>query len=74
MASTSQVTRARSGFSPLARNPPYIPAALNPFAAVTPPGIYRVIAFSFLIRTTKELPPRFRISRLDEDVSLGISL
>jgi len=40
VASTSQVTSARSGFSPLARNPPYIPAALNPFAAVTPPGIY----------------------------------
>uniref|UniRef100_A0A2P2KFP8 Arginine biosynthesis bifunctional protein ArgJic isoform X2 n=1 Tax=Rhizophora mucronata TaxID=61149 RepID=A0A2P2KFP8_RHIMU len=39
MASTSQVTSARSGFSPVARNPPYIPAALNPFAAVTPPGI-----------------------------------
>lgn len=59
MASTSQVTRAKSGFAPLARNPPYIPAALNPSAAVTPPGIYRVIAFSFLIRTTKELPARF---------------
>lgn len=41
MASTSQVMSARSGFSPLARSPPYIPAALNPFAAVTPPGIYK---------------------------------
>lgn len=40
VASTSQVTSARSGFSPLARSPPYIPAALNPFAAVTPPGTY----------------------------------
>lgn len=40
MASTSQVISARSGFSPTARNPPYIPAALKPFAAVTPPGIW----------------------------------
>lgn len=40
MASTSQVTSARSGFCPTARNPPYMPAALNPCAAVTPPGIY----------------------------------
>jgi len=39
MASTSHVTSARSGFSPTARNPPYIPAALKPSAAVTPPGI-----------------------------------
>jgi len=38
-ASTSHVTSARSGFSPFARKPPYIPAALNPSAAVTPPGI-----------------------------------
>lgn len=43
MASTSQVTSARSGLSPLARNPPYKPAALNPSAAVTPPGIYKII-------------------------------
>lgn len=41
-ASTSQVTSARSGFSPTARNPPYIPAALKPFAAVTPPGIWNI--------------------------------
>lgn len=39
MASTSQVTRVRSGFTPTARKPPYIPAALKPLAAVTPPGI-----------------------------------
>jgi len=38
-ASTSHVTRARSGFFPAARNPAYIPAALNPLAAVTPPAI-----------------------------------
>lgn len=61
MASTSQATRARSGLSPLARSPPYIPAALNPFAAVTPPGIYRAIAFSFFIRTTNELHANVRI-------------
>lgn len=42
MASTSQVTSARSGFCPAARNPPYIPAALNPSAAVTPPGIFPI--------------------------------
>lgn len=42
LESTSQVTSARSGFSPLARNPPYKPAALNPLAAVTPPGIYAI--------------------------------
>ena len=48
MASTSQVTSARSGFSPLARKPPYIPAALNPSAAVTPPGIYTIIDFKLI--------------------------
>ena len=39
-ASVSQTTRARSGFRPAARRPPYIPAAWNPFAAVTPPGTW----------------------------------
>lgn len=51
VASTSQVTRARSGFSPWALNPPYIPVALNPFAAVTPPGIY-IKEFNGVIRST----------------------
>lgn len=49
-ASTSQVTSARSGFSPTARNPPYIPEALKPFAAVTPPGTW-----SFEVHISGEL-------------------
>ncbi|GKB67186.1 hypothetical protein Tco_0928598, partial [Tanacetum coccineum] len=40
--STSQVSSARSSFGPKAHNPPYIPAALTPSAAVTPPGIFRI--------------------------------